>query len=214
MAKTKLGQIKNVKAQSVAVGVVILPPTEITNLAISLSEQLKTTSPITLNAYDYLPHITLAMGYSNTNATREMVDKVFKHIGPFTIRIKNIFMSPQAFEERYFWHLIFHENKALQKLHEELVTKLPFTDIAQPSNELFFTEPNEQIVPTVFSYVQTFKTQHSYANYWPHITLGSGPQDALRKPYNMPSGFTVDEINICQLGNFCTCRKKIDAVHL
>lgn len=193
---------------TIGVDAVILPPPEITRLSISMSRQLRETSPVILNSKNYLPHITLAMGYvDNVPRTVKKMKRVFEEVGSFTAVVEDVFRSPQDFNGHYFWHLVIGKNPALQELHERLVEILPFVDKENPSEQMFYKQPDEEIVPAVFTYVSGFREKNSKEHFWPHITLGAGSEESLAKPKNLPKEFTVDKIHLCQLGNFCTCRK-------
>src|SRR3989304_9684767 len=185
-----------------AVDFVFLPPAEITQLAISLSEQLRESSPITLNATDYLPHITLAMGYlADPGEAKGVMAKAMLNLVPFTITLESISRSTKDFQGYYFYHLVAKGNDPLQKLHEYLVDNLPFIEVKKPKEKFFAPESNGEIVPAVFDYVGAFKTSYSKGNFWPHITLGAGPEARLQTN-ELPLQFTVANINLCQLGNF------------
>lgn len=190
-----------------AVDAVIIPPVEITGLAVSLSEQLRNTSPITLNTLDYLPHVTLAMGYlTDLEKAKRVMRKAISELAPLTITLESIFRSPKDFQGYYFYHLTARGDEFLQKLHEYLVDNLPFAEIQKPTTRFFLPESNGEIVDAVFDYVGAFRTRHSKGNFWPHITLGAGPEGRLQTD-QLPLQFTITNISLCQLGNFCTCRK-------
>lgn len=64
------------KNKILAVDAVILPSAQVMDKAINLSTSLG-ESPITLGKRDYIPHITLAMGYINN---LEKAEKAMKKI--------------------------------------------------------------------------------------------------------------------------------------
>lgn len=70
----------------------------------------------------------------------------------------------------------------------------------------FVVANGETVIEKVFEYTSEFKDKHSREKYWPHITLGAGekPPRLIR---SLPMRFRADKIILCQLGNFCTCRK-------
>lgn len=199
--------MKIVGDQVFAIDAVILPSAEVSKLAILLSHKLELTSPISLNPENYLPHISLVMGYiSDISLCRKVMLQALKKVGSITITLESIFRSPKDFQGYYFYHLVAQKEKKLQQLHEYLVDNLPLIDVVNPKVKYYLPDADGIIVPAVFNYVAGFKKNASKNNYWPHITLGAGPENML-KDVKLPLKFTVNHIHLCQLGNFCTCRK-------
>lgn len=190
-----------------AVDVVILPPQKIRKHAIFLSEQLRGSSPIVLNQQDYLPHISLSMNYiDDLIMTRGIIEQVATQVEPLVITVESLSRGVKPFEGHYFYGLSIKESEPLKKLHNSLVDVLPNVPVEKPDSTYFLPESNGRIVQAVYDYVGSFKTHHSKENYSPHITLGAGHEDALQTD-NLPMSFYTDKIYLCQLGNFCTCRK-------
>ena len=188
-----------------AVDVVILPPEEISNLAISLSEKLN-DSPIVLNNKDLLPHITLAMGYI---VDQEEVEKILAKIAAstqlFDVVIEKIERTTQPYEGYYFSHLVIKNERPIQQLHERLVDSLPFVTPTTFSQKAFVVEEDEEIIRSTLEYTARFKSASSHEKYWPHTTVGAGTNDL--SVTNLPLTFRVDQITLCQMGNFNTCCK-------
>ncbi|HLD26551.1 MAG TPA: hypothetical protein VJB63_01165 [Patescibacteria group bacterium] len=195
------------ETEIMAVDVVILPPREVSQFAISLSEQLRESSPIVLNPNDYLPHISLSMGYIDSLITaQQVIQQTASRVEPLSITIENISRGTKPFESHYFYGLTIKKDVLLQKLHESLVDNNALVSVEKPETRFFLPESNGEIVQAVYNYVGAFNTHHSKANFNPHITLGAGPEGKLQTDQS-PIKFTVDTIYLCQLGNFCTCRK-------
>ncbi len=192
-----------------AVDVVIITSQEVSQYAISLSEQLEKSSPIVLNQKDYLPHISLSMNYiDDVMTTKQIIEQVVSQVEPLLITVKSISRGVKPFEGHYFYGLSIEKNESLKKLHNSLVDTMPNVPVEKPVSKYFLPESNGAIVQAVYDYVGSFKTHHSKDNFHPHITLGAGPADQLKADH-LPLQFTVDTIYLCQLGNFCTCRKII-----
>lgn len=120
--------------------------------------------------------------------------------------IDTLTTSQKLFEGYYFSHLGIKKDEKITALHRSLVAKLPFLKDIVVSSPHFIREGDEQIVPAVFEYIKSFQSVHSGDAYWPHITLGAGAGDLHT---TLPTHFKADTISLFQLGNFCTCRRKL-----
>ena len=190
-----------------AVDVVILLPQNIREHAIFLSEQLRGSSPIVLNQKDYLPHISLSMNYiDDVMTTRKIIEQVATQVEPLLITVESLSRGAKPFEGHYFYGLSIKESEPLKKLHNSLVDALPNVTVEKPNSTYFLPESDGKIVQAVYDYVGSFRTHHSKENYHPHITLGASPTDQLKDDH-LPLQFMADTMYLCQLGNFCTCRK-------
>lgn len=190
----------------IAVDAVVIPSPTVKDVAISLSEKLD-GSPITLGSSDYVPHITLAMGYvTDLKEVERIIKQITSNTAPFEVIVDTVSTSQKPFEGHYFSHLGVKNDDTINILHRSLVQKLPFMTDASVSTANFVHDKDEKIVPAVFQYIASFTSSHSGGNYWPHITLGAGKGDLSMQ---LPLIFTADSIYLFQLGNFCTCRKQL-----
>lgn len=199
------------KRKILAVDVVILPSKKVSNLAISLNQQLK-DSPFILNKSDFLPHITLVQGYiNNLEKVKTAIAQVATKFSPFRVVIEKLGIGPKTSEdwgEYYFYYLEAKRDLAIFDLHKMLVEVIPTPEVSNPTTVSFVAQPGEEIVKGARDCVAQFKLKYAGENYRPHITLGGElqPESEIIVP-NLPIEFVADKIALCQLGNFCTCRK-------
>ena len=126
------------ETEIMAVDVVILPPREVSQFAISLSEQLRESSPIVLNPNDYLPHISLSMGYIDSLITaQQVIQQTASRVEPLSITIENISRGTKPFESHYFYGLTIKKDVLLQKLHESLVDNNALVSVEKPETRFF-----------------------------------------------------------------------------
>lgn len=202
------------KEQSIkAIDVAILLPEEISNLAIFLSRNLE-DSPFLLNTQDRLPHITLAQGYiDDLRKAKWVMEEVASNFSPFRLTIEGLGTASQPAQEwggYYFSYLGIKKDPELVKLHEEIVNALPLVHIENPSSGAFFAGTGEEIVEGALKYVSQFEELHSGENFWPHVTLGGSLRPQILST-NLSVEFVCERIVLCQLGNFCTCRRVLDS---
>jgi hypothetical protein len=93
-------------------------------------------------------------------------------------------------------------NKELQSLHETIISKLA-TYISYDATPEMFLE-KEDVNPLTCSWVNNYQHNSSLAKYSPHITLLT---NHTLNHQDIQKSFIVSQIAICQLGNYCTCRK-------
>ena len=68
---------------------------------------------------------------------------------------------------------------------------------------MIFNSDVEEISQITFDYIKAFPTKSSFENYVPHITLGADSIDLETGSFE----FVSQELALCHLGNYCTCRK-------
>ena len=68
-----------------------------------------------------------------------------------------------------------------------------------------FHADGEPARPADVAWVEGFRERSSYAHYDPHVTVGIGARPLSAAPFRFP----VEEIALCRLGRFCTCRDRL-----
>jgi 2'-5' RNA ligase len=188
-----------------AVDIVILPPREISELAVSLSEKID--GPYVLNFENRFPHMTLAMAYvEDLEEVKAAVAKIASAIEPFEVNVAGLINKEGKMRNYNNSSSIKIENSSdLSNLQIKVFDSLSRVNNIGEAGA-FFADKGEVIRSAAIDYVKNFKEKKSGNNFWPHITLGLGS-----KPFStnvdIPKGFEASEIALCQLGNFCTCRK-------
>lgn len=186
-----------------AIDIVLLPPKEINDLSVKINKNLNPKEGETVfENGTCLPHISLLMGVLNVSE-RKKAEKLLKDAAkkfqPLELEISRV--------EKY----ILSDGKAvmgfgvsttlkLRELHETLLESSAFLG-NDADAEMFYEQPIRQ---EIIEYLRSFKTEHSFKNFRPHITLGVGKHEV---DIRFPTSFTASTIALCRLGNYGTCRK-------
>jgi hypothetical protein len=92
----------------------------------------------------------------------------------------------------------------LQKLHETIMKRLWSYLSYDVEISMLFNPPEVEEV-TLYWIRNYAEKYNDPSTFQPHITVGFGETDA----FQLPVDFTASTIAVCQLGNYCTCRKII-----
>lgn len=182
----------------VAVDVALLPDTAVMEDLIGFIHY-DSNSPILLNTSNCLPHVTLAMGVIDETAIARLGEALARFMEEATT-VKLVGTGTNSYVADNGKHL----SEVTVGLTDELLdfrTRLVaairpmFTDIP-PTTDMFFDPSHVEQITTkwVLKFGETFR---------PHVTLGEGQV----KPLDLSLIFYPDKLAICQLGNYCTCRK-------
>ncbi|MCH7977567.1 MAG: hypothetical protein IH935_01155 [Acidobacteria bacterium] len=214
-----------------AVDVVLLPSEAMMDQAIALNRRLPGCSDqgMILNKKDCLPHISLAMGC----IAGEAVPLIQTILGKIAQRFPKLDLTATAVRAvtspagRTVSSIEIERTAGLQRLHEAVMSKLSPHFSYTVSPEMFFVfladgvadetadatadaTANTTIDKAAISWVENFPAQSSFTRFSPHITAGFGQTD-----YRLgPMRFRPASLALCQLGNFCTCRRILAAADL
>ncbi len=222
-----------------AVDVVLLPSEAMMDQAIALNRRLPKRSDqgMILNKKDCLPHISLAMGCiegEDIPLIQTILGKIAQQFPglDLTATAVRAVTSPAG---RMVSSIEIENTAGLQQLHEAVMSRLSAHFSYTVSPEMFFTSlahqgadgaadvtgnatadatpdatPDTTIDKAVISWVENFPAQSSFTRFSPHITAGFGQTDYVLGPMR----FRPASIALCQLGNFCTCRRILAAADL
>ncbi len=214
-----------------AVDVVLLPSEAMMDQAIALNRRLlgRSDQGMILNKKDCLPHISLAMGC----IAGEAVPLIQTILGKIAQRFPKLDLTAIAVRAvtspagRTVSSIEIERTAGLQRLHEAVMSKLSPHFSYTVSPEMFFVfladgvadetadatadaTANTTIDKAAISWVENFPAQSSFTRFSPHITAGFGQTD-----YRLgPMRFRPASLALCQLGNFCTCRRILAAADL
>ncbi|MFH0713324.1 MAG: hypothetical protein V1722_02200 [Candidatus Micrarchaeota archaeon] len=179
-----------------AVDIVLLPPEWVMDKAIEINKRLvKVGSKLVLDKQKVIPHMSLAMGVLEEAYLLEVSEILSSKIAPKFMPIELHVTGGDKEEGNGF---SIERTPKLQALHEEVMQSfLPFFTYEAPQ-ETYFCEIN----PQSFKFLPSFKKEHAFENFNPHITLGKGNAGELES-----FKFTATRIAICHLGDYNTCRK-------
>jgi len=192
----------------IAVDVVLLPSDQMMDRAIEINKELITENEdiIALHKEKCLPHISLCMGCIEEDKIPEIkniLDEITSGFSPFRLQAVDLASEMTPTGKKVSVLQITNQDD-LQRLHETVMKKLWKYLSYDVEISMLFNPPEVEEA--------TLYWIRNYANYYenpllfqPHITVGFGETDKFQFPIN----FTASEIALCQLGNYCTCRKVI-----
>ncbi len=146
------------------------------------------------------PHVTLSQHFVRRGRlaeVRRLVGGVVGRFEAFEARVTG------ARAGRTSQVLAVEAPAALEQLHERLMDALRNEEVA--GDAAAFQTDGEPARPADVAWVEGFRERSSYARYDPHVTVGIGPRPLSAAPFRFP----VEEIALCRLGRFCTCRDRL-----
>lgn len=195
-----------------AVDVVLLPDKAMTDRAIKANADLveRFGKKIVLEKENCLPHISLAMGCvgeRDTGAIEKVLSTIAERCPVGKFRIIDIRTSVNAKGEKVSVFEV-EKTKELQSLHEKIMEKLrPYFSYDVSSDMIY---GSEEVAETTLLWIKNYPEKASFANFFPHITIGYGEVEGREFPIE----FTASKLALCHLGNHCTCRKVLVSIEL
>ena len=191
--------------QRLAVDVVVLPPPEIMDLAIDANRRLESPVPqkIVLDRESCLPHISLAMAGVRETDMAEVANTIFRISSRFNaldLAVVRQYDHPVSDGSRISC-LEISRTPDLKALHEALMEGLRVHARYEAAPSQFLSPP--PISKVTLDFLNRYPEDSAYANFAPHITLGTGYGETS----GLPILFKADRLALCHLGNLCTCRK-------
>ena len=191
--------------KKIAIDIVLIPPPSIAQQAIAMNRGLADTAAANyiLNAKTCVPHITVLMGLIEREALPKLYDQlsiVMQQTQPLPLELTGVYIATLP-DGNNVSSLVVKKELALQQFHESILNDARFLlSHDAVTAEMFYEDPpvNEFAVSWVSKFMQT----SVHGNYQPHITLGIGKASPLAHPIH----FTVSQLAVCHLGNYCTCR--------
>ena len=196
----------------IAVDVALLPSDEMMDKAIQANAELveRFGSEIVLNKENCLPHISLAMGCINERdiASIEKVLELIARESPLgDLIVSDIRTSTNARGEKVSVFEI-EKTKELQSLHEKVMKKVtPYFSYNVTIDMMY---GDEEAAQTSLLWIKNYPEKASFANFFPHITIGYGQVE--NGPF--PIQFAASRLALCHLGNHCTCRKILASTNI
>ena len=189
-----------------ALDVAILPPPEISQLAVELSAGIDRDSDDDLQlGSDQLPHITLTQQFVRAEEVGAAIESLDSALAR-TIRLQ-LRITGGGRMNRSLW-IAIERSPALVELHDGLMATL--ARFEQPvGSAAAFVDGNAR--PGDIRWVAGYRAKSSFAAYTPHITLGHGNDGP---PAIATRVFTATTVAACHLGRFCTCQRVLRAWEL
>ena len=196
----------------IAVDVVLLPDETMTDRAVEINAELVKTfgAEIVLNKVNCLPHISLAMGCieeKDIASVEKILEAIAGETPPGHLKVLGIRNSGNSKGETVSVFEVVRTSQ-LQRLHENVMEKLaPYLSSEVTADMIY---GNEEVAESTLMWIENYRQNSSFENFFPHITIGYG-----RTQYQMqPDTFAASKLALCHLGNHCTCRKILVSVKL
>jgi len=189
----------------IAVDVVLLPDDAMTEQAIAISARLyeKERGAFKLGREDYLPHVTLAMGVLDEGGVEkagEMLKKIAVETKPLSLKAEKL-EALVSLVGGFVFCIEVGKSPELKNIHQKVAESfIPF--LTFDSSPDIFVEP-ATIQEGTMRFIKNFPKKFDWNEYHPHITIGRGSAEEAFTPSN----FSTPTLALCQLGQFCTCRK-------
>jgi len=193
---------------SIAIDVVLLPSLIMMDRAIKINKELlkDNTRKIVLHKEKCLPHISLCMGCiyeDKIEALENILDEIAMEFSPFNLRATEL-VSEMIPTGKSVSSLVIENQEGLQTLHETIMKRL-WNYLSYDVDTSMLFNPSEVEEVTLF-WIKNYQNHyHDPSIFHPHITVGFGESTQLQGPV----AFSASKIALCQLGNYCTCRKVI-----
>jgi 2'-5' RNA ligase len=192
----------------IAIDVVLLPSEMMMERAIEINKELlrRNEDKIVLDQEKCLPHISLCMGCIDEDkipAIRNIIDEIGTAYSPFNLQAIDL-KSEIIQTGKKVSAFVIKDQDELQKLHETIMKKLWSYLSYDVEIPMLFNPP--EVEEVTLHWIKNYANQYYDPSlFHPHITVGFGETTAFQMPIN----FTASQIALCQLGNYCTCRKVI-----
>lgn len=192
----------------IAIDVVLLPSEEMMDIAIKINKELlkEYENKIILDKQKCLPHISLCMGCIDKNNILEIEDILKDIVLQFSkMNLVADKLKPETIPTgKIVSGMVIQNTKELQDLHEIVMKKLwNFLSYNVEVSMLFNPLEVEEVT---FYWIKNYaKKYDNPSSFHPHLTVGFGETDK----FQFPIKFTSSKLALCQLGNYCTCRKVI-----
>jgi 2'-5' RNA ligase len=196
----------------VAVDVVLLPDELMTDRVIEINAELvkKFGAEIVLNKDSCLPHISLAMGCieeKDIESVGKILEAIVREIPPGNLKVLGIRNSENSKGETVSV-IEVERTSQLQSLHEKVMEKLtPYLSSDVTADMIY---GNEEVAASTLMWIENYRQNSSFENFFPHITIGYGQTQFQMQP----ATFAASKLALCHLGNHCTCRKILVSIEL
>ena len=193
---------------ALAVDIVLLPPEKISEFAIEQNKALLKQQPSTyvLGKKHCLPHLSLAMGHLDEKdkmKIQEILTWVAKEQHELQLTIEKTYCA--SFGEYAVSGLEINLTAHLKLLQETIMHRTKEL-LKEKRQALFVGAVNE----ATQRYCREYLAKKMRSNFHPHITVGIGEAKALGAQIS----FVANRLALCQLGDFCTCRRILFEIEL
>ena len=146
------------------------------------------------------PHITLGQRFvdvDGVDALRADLAPILTRQSPLDLLVTGVRTGRTA------QAAVVAPTPALQRLHEQVVGVLTRHEVTGIGDA--FQVDDHPARDADVRWVTRFRRDSAFGRFDPHITIGIGTEPATVAPWR----FTANEVAICRLGRFCTCRDRL-----
>ena len=196
----------------IAIDVVLLPSTEMSNKIIDLNKSIlqKKDNKIILGSNRCFPHISLCMGVIEKKDLPLINQRLRDIADNYTyFELEGINIKEKKFNnKRILSCLTIKKNKEIQDFHETILKTMdPFIS-HESSGDMLVDSKN--IDDVTLKWIDNYYEDRAYDKFYPHITIGFGKIKEIK----LPIKFICPRLAICHLGNYCVCDKIIFDMYL
>jgi 2'-5' RNA ligase len=204
------------KTGLVAIDVLLEPDAEMVETARAVNEKLRRAYPAgySLDA-SHAPHVTLLQRYvreSDLKAISAVVAKTLERepLQNLRLRTQGYFSAPWG--DAQVLVLIVERTPELERLQAAIAEALAPYAVSGGGPAAFARDASGEMDAETVAYVEAFVPKSSGAKFQPHITVGVGPEAAMKSvkaaPFQ-PQAFSPKALAIFQLGRFGTAQKRL-----
>lgn len=197
----------------IAIDVALLLPDRINNICIGINRKAGADAFSDLSKNNNHPHITLAMGVIDESDLPEVQTKleyISKQFSSLKLEITGIYFEITPESKKSYGFVVELTNE-LKRLHWEIMKELLPIFSYGVDKKMFFLDSDENFNEVSKYWVDNYGKKHlDPNNYYPHISL-----KCKKASYDgLPIKFSASRLAVCQLGNYCTCRKIFASIDL
>ena len=193
--------------RKIAIDVVLLLPEEVEDKAIAINKELVKIGPenIIFEREKCVPHASLCMAVideKDLNKIENVLKEILRNFDKLHLEILGIKskINPLGKISNSF---DIAKDKELQRLHEEIMIKLSPFFHKEAAEENFFL-PLKYRELTI-RWTEEYPETSAFEKFKPHVSLGFGELQENVAPFS----FTSSRIAVFQMGDYCTCKKKL-----
>ena len=150
---------------------------------------------------NHLPHVTLAQQFvpaADLPLVAAEAGAVLASFPPLTLTAERLASNGRTTS------LVLAATGSIDAIHTRLMDRLAAFDMTTGGADAFLADGEPPRARDV-EWVTRFRTAAAYASFEPHVTLGVGVLDAPAPALE----FEADQVALCRLGRFCTCRRVV-----
>jgi len=188
----------------IAIDIVLVPPPELMDICLNESTQLAENRTIPLDLNNCVPHLTLGMGVIAESCLEQVKANIKSYcFDQYELKVTNEYQA-NLDDGRRVCGIGFGKSVEIHELAKTAMSWLkPYEESRFDSACLFQTD-NIDII--TLDFIRNFKTNSGGEAFHPHVTIGFGRLDI--SPY-LGKSFKFRDLALFQLGNYCTCRKRL-----